>query len=314
MTVATASNRVAYAGDDTTTSFATTGVAFYDNTDLDVYLVAADGTETLQTLTTHYTVTGGDGSTGTVEMITAPATGETLVILRVLPITQLTDLVNNDGSDAEVSEEMHDRIVMICQQLNEIFQRTVVFGPGSAITGITFPDPSAGLFIRWNTAEDGFENVTIADAGALEDPVPIANGGTGGTSTTTARANLDLAALAGDNTWTGDNAHSGVASNAFTELTDAATVAVDFTAGNNFYVTVGGNRTIGAPTGVVVGQSGVLIVEQDASGGRTTTFNAAWDFGDTGNPTPDTTAAKKAVVAYSVDWDSTIICTFVGDF
>ncbi|NIV29431.1 MAG: hypothetical protein GWN58_07955, partial [Anaerolineae bacterium] len=56
--------------------------------DLKVYLVAADGTETLQTITTHYTVTGGGtpAATGTVEMVTAPATGETLVILRVLPI------------------------------------------------------------------------------------------------------------------------------------------------------------------------------------------------------------------------------------
>ncbi len=117
-----------------------------------------------------------------------------------------------------------------------------------------------------------------------------------------------IGGIATDQTW------SGSQRNAWVELTDGATVAVDFATSNNFYVTVGGNRTIGSPSNLVAGQSGMLVVEQDGTGTRVTTFHAAWDFGDTGNPTPNTTAAKKAVVTYVVDWDGLVICTFAGDF
>ena len=123
-----------------------------------------------------------------------------------------------------------------------------------------------------------------------------------------ARTALAAAGLADDNAFTGSN------SNAWTELTDAATVAVDFSVGSNFFVTVTAGRTIGAPTNKVAGQSGLLVVEQDGTGVHTTTFNAAWDFGGTGNPTPTTVAGDKAVIAYAVDWDSVVVSSFVGDF
>ena len=53
----------------TQTSFAVP-FEFFDNGDLNVYV---DGT--LKTITTHYTVTGGDGSTGTVSMSVTGGTG-----------------------------------------------------------------------------------------------------------------------------------------------------------------------------------------------------------------------------------------------
>lgn len=59
-------------------------------------------------------------------------------------------------------------------------------------------------------------------------------------------------------------------------LTDAATIAWDMSTGTNFVVTLGGNRTLGAPTGETAGQFGTLRVIQDGTGGRTLTFNAAY--------------------------------------
>lgn len=53
---------------------------------------------------------------------------------------------------------------------------------------------------------------------------------------------------------------------AYVTLTDAATIATDLSLGNQFQVTLGGNRTLGAPTNVVAGQSGVIRVVQDGSG------------------------------------------------
>ena len=60
-------------------------------------------------------------------------------------------------------------------------------------------------------------------------------------------------------------------------LTDAATIAWDVSSGVNFSVTLGGNRTLGAPSGLadIVGRTGLLRVAQDATGSRTLGVNAA---------------------------------------
>lgn len=62
-------------------------------------------------------------------------------------------------------------------------------------------------------------------------------------------------------------------------LTDAATIAVDASLGNVYTVTLGGNRTLGAPTNPTNGQKIVIRVRQDATGSRTLAFNAIYRFG-----------------------------------
>lgn len=53
-------------------------------------------------------------------------------------------------------------------------------------------------------------------------------------------------------------------------LTDAATITgMDCSLSDAFKVTLGGNRTLGKPTNMVVGQTVKLKVVQDATGSRT---------------------------------------------
>ena len=61
-------------------------------------------------------------------------------------------------------------------------------------------------------------------------------------------------------------------------LTDAATIAVDAAAGDEFTVTLAGNRTMGAPTNPVNGRMMLFRIKQDATGSRTITWNAAYAF------------------------------------
>jgi hypothetical protein len=118
----------------------------------------------------------------------------------------------------------------------------------------------------------------------------------------------NAAFLAADNAWTGSQRST------FVELTDAATVAVDFATEQNMWVTITASRTIGQPSNQVQGQCGFIVVEQDVTGGWTPSWHADWDWGTAGAPTVDTTAGKKAVVAYMVDWDTTVVAKFIGDF
>jgi hypothetical protein len=61
-------------------------------------------------------------------------------------------------------------------------------------------------------------------------------------------------------------------------LTDAPTINWNVTNGLIAQVTIGGNRTFAAPTGLIAGQTMLLYVIQDATGGRTLTWNTAFKF------------------------------------
>ena len=94
-------------------------------------------------------------------------------------------------------------------------------------------------------------------------------------------------------------------------LTDAATIAVDLSLGNNFTVTLAGNRTLGAPTNVTAGQSGVIVVTQDSTGSRTLAYNTVYKFagGSSNAPTLTTTASAVDILAYYVESASRITVT-----
>ena len=96
-------------------------------------------------------------------------------------------------------------------------------------------------------------------------------------------------------------------------LTDGATITPDFSAGNNFSVTLGGNRTLANPTNLTAGQGGAITVTQDGTGGRTLAFGSNWKFPGGTAPTLTTTAAAVDVIAYYVESASRITARVVGD-
>ena len=83
-------------------------------------------------------------------------------------------------------------------------------------------------------------------------------------------------------------------------LTDASTIAVDMSVGNNFSVTLGGNRTLGNPTNLTAGQSGVIFITQDGTGSRSLAYSSYWDFPAATAPTLTTTANAVDVIVYTV--------------
>jgi hypothetical protein len=81
-------------------------------------------------------------------------------------------------------------------------------------------------------------------------------------------------------------------------LTDAATIATDASLGCTFRVTLAGNRTLGNPTNLIDGQVVFWEFTQDATGGRTITFDTNFAFGtDITGVTLSTTANKMDIVA-----------------
>lgn len=96
-------------------------------------------------------------------------------------------------------------------------------------------------------------------------------------------------------------------------LTDASTVAVNFNLGINFTLTLGGNRTLGAPSNAKPGSSGALLVTQDGTGSRTLTYNSAWKFAG-GAPTLSTAANAVDMITYIVHSTSVIRANLLKGF
>jgi len=126
MTISSTTTSVSYAGNAATTAFSFPYLFLLD-ADLEIVLsVDSTGVETIQTITTHYTLTGATNPAGgTVTMVTAPAVGETLLIQRIPARTQGLDLVENDPFPSQLVEDAFDRATMINQTDDERYTRTL---------------------------------------------------------------------------------------------------------------------------------------------------------------------------------------------
>jgi hypothetical protein len=138
MTVSSSTSRVSYNGNGSTTVFAYTFRVF-DQDDLTVIIRSANGTETVKTITTHYTVSGvGSAGGGNVTMLTAPASGETLVIIREQDLIQELDIVPNDPFPASSVEDALDKLTFMVQQHEETLGRTIKASRTNTISSTEF--------------------------------------------------------------------------------------------------------------------------------------------------------------------------------
>ena len=81
-------------------------------------------------------------------------------------------------------------------------------------------------------------------------------------------------------------------------LTDQATVTWDASTQDVCKLTLGGNRTMAAPTNNTTGQFISILVIQDGTGSRTLTWNAVYEFASDTAPTLTTTASLGDVFVF----------------
>ena len=96
-------------------------------------------------------------------------------------------------------------------------------------------------------------------------------------------------------------------------LTDGATITPDFAEGNNFSVTLEGNRTLANPTNLTAGQSGAIVITQDGTGSRTLAYGSYFKFPSGSAPVLTTTASAVDVLVYFVESSTRITARLVSD-
>ena len=136
-----------YNGNGSTTVFAY-DFRILDQSHVVVTLKSAADVETVQTLTTNYTVSGvGESTGGNITMVVAPASGEQLTFSRSIPQTQEVDLANRGGVQPEILESAYDKLTQLSQDKVELLNRMPRFPVSSSLTGVELP-----LTLTANTA------------------------------------------------------------------------------------------------------------------------------------------------------------------
>jgi len=98
---------------------------FFDDADLNFYV---DGTK--KTLTTHYTVSGGNGSTGTINTttgntVTGATGGSTVVITRSIALNRTTDFPSSGAFEVSKLNTELDRFTAIADDITDTLTRTI---------------------------------------------------------------------------------------------------------------------------------------------------------------------------------------------
>ena len=139
MTISTTIIKSSYSGNGSTTAF-TYNFKITDQDDIQVIIRSANGTETVKTLSTHYTVAGVGGNSGTVTFQSGhiPVNGETVLLRRATPKTQAMDLIDNDPMSADTIETAHDKVISITQELQEQVDRSLKLSRTNTMTSTEF--------------------------------------------------------------------------------------------------------------------------------------------------------------------------------
>jgi hypothetical protein len=146
MTLTTTASRITHAANGASTVFAF-NFPVWAAANLKVYLRdTATLTDTLQTLTTDYTVDIATyPNTGNVVFTAAPPLGRTVVIVRDMPLTQDLDLVASGAFAAENVEAQLDKLAAEIQTLRELIARSPRLPMGTALSDIELPEPRAAV-------------------------------------------------------------------------------------------------------------------------------------------------------------------------
>ena len=83
-------------------------------------------------------------------------------------------------------------------------------------------------------------------------------------------------------------------------LTDGTSVSISFQNGQNFSLTLAGNRTLESPNNAVSGQVGSIFLVQDGTGSRTLSYGANWEFPAASAPTLSTSVGAVDRLDYIV--------------
>ena len=228
-----------------------------------------------------------------------------------IKISQLTGAAAASGTqEFEVNDSGTSKKVTGAQ-LKAYAQTGVVATSGDSMTGdLSFGDNNKAIFGAGSDLEiyhDG-SNSYIRDLGtgnlivqgtnlALSDAsgTQFMSGTSGGPTYIKHQGSTKLNTTANGVTVTGT-----ALATTDTDTTNTGSVTLDFSANQNFVLTLTGNVTLANPTTEQVGQSGFIVFIQDGTGGRTVSLGTDYETAGGAGLTLSSAASATDIVPYIV--------------
>ena len=155
MTITIANNnpRIAYTATASQTAF-TVPFEFFDASDLNVFI-----NETLKTITTHYTVSGGNGSTGTVTLTSGATVNDKVLITRDVTLERTTDFPTSGPFQVASLNTELDKIIAMMADLNDLAGRGIQLADSDTAVSVTLPNVTgrAGKVLAFNASTGAVE-------------------------------------------------------------------------------------------------------------------------------------------------------------
>jgi len=115
---------------------------FFDNDDFDVFEEDTSGSVTQKTLTTHYSVSGGSGSTGNITFGTGITLNHIITIVRNIDIERVTDFTGGAAINRAALNEQLDKLTAITSDIKDVTTRTLRLADWDSDATLTFPNVS----------------------------------------------------------------------------------------------------------------------------------------------------------------------------
>lgn len=167
MTISAQGVRAVYAGSGSTGPFPleddnSQAILFTANSEIVATKYSSAGVATVLTIITHYTLTGaGSATAGSLTLVSALAVGETLVIQRVTPRTQLIDLIAGGTLSMTTLEGALDKFIRIDQEDADAARLALKLPITWDDDELLFPVPEENAYIGWNNDGTALENKAI---------------------------------------------------------------------------------------------------------------------------------------------------------
>ena len=236
MTITIANNnpRIAYTATASQTAF-TVPFEFFDASDLNVFI-----NETLKTITTHYTVSGGNGSTGTVTLTSGATVNDKVLITRDVTLERTTDFPTSGPFQVASLNTELDKIIAMMADLNDLAGRGIQLADSDTAVSVTLPNVTgrAGKVLAFNASTGAVEagptitaTQTVAEISA--DISTVA--GISSNVTTVAGDATDIGTVAGISSEIASVA--GISSNVTSVAAKASLITSDFVSDLNTLAT-----------------------------------------------------------------------------
>ncbi len=190
MTISTTIIKNSFSGNGSTTAF-NYGFKITAESEMQVIIRSSTGSETVKTLSSHYTISGVGAANGGAVTFTSgniPASGETVILRRVTAQTQAMDLIDNDPMSADTIETAHDKSIALIQELQEQLNRSLKVSRTATLTTPEITDDAAaraGKLLGFS-ADGNSLDATIDGSGVAVSATAAANSATAAASSASA--------------------------------------------------------------------------------------------------------------------------------